>query len=182
MAQIVYYNAKTFGHLTSSATNIPYVAQSVVDFSKILTKKGSALSQGDVIKVFTIPRESIVAYATVKVLEAADSTSLLVDLGTGTYPSDYVSGLNAKTLGWASDKNSTSTFTIFPSSDTIDLTLSTLSGTLTKGKLVVSVMMFSLFTPGLSNSTGSTPISGGNILYNGDNLVYDGDQLLFNTF
>lgn len=140
MANIIYYDNRVFGHSSSTGSTVPYVTQKIVDFARVYERKGSALAEGDIIEVFKIPEESLVAFATIKVTEVADSTSLSLDFGDEEDPDEYVSGLDGKVLGYAPNMNADPTFQVKPNGGTLNLTISELTGTLTAGKVVVTMM------------------------------------------
>lgn len=125
----------TYGR--SRQDNPPYIVSRIIDFAKALEIKGSPLAQGDIIEVFQLPANSVVSWAAVKVVEAANSSTLVLDLGTASADDDYVSNLDGKSLGYSPDKNATTTFRIVSDSEPLQLTIAGLTGTLTSGKVVV---------------------------------------------
>lgn len=127
----------------SRATNVqvPYVISRVVDWSKVLAAKGSALVAADVVEVLRIPAESVVMGVWTKVDTAADATTLTLHVGNGVDPDEYVVSLDAKTPGYAPDLNSDTTYKLYSAADTIDITFATLTGTLTSGKVLVSALV-----------------------------------------
>lgn len=120
---------------------IPYTVDFILDFSEALTAKGSALAAADVIEVLDIPAGSVVLSVGAEVKTVADSTTLTLDVGTAVDADEWVDGLDGKTLGWSTDLDSVPTVNTYGSADTIDVTLATLTGTLTSGKVRVYATM-----------------------------------------
>lgn len=116
---------------------IPYTVDFVLDFAKALTAKGSALAAADVIEVLDIPAGSVVLSVGAEVTAVADSTTLTLTVGTGADADEWVAALDGKTLGWSADLDSVPTVNTYAAADTIDVTLATLTGTLTSGKVRV---------------------------------------------
>ncbi len=125
----------TYGR--SRQENPPYIVSRIIDFSKALQIKGSALTTGDVIEVFQLPENCVVSWAAIKVVEAANSSTLILDLGTEGFEDDYVDGLDGKTLGYSPNKNASTVYKVIDASSPLKLTISSLTGTLTQGKVVV---------------------------------------------
>jgi hypothetical protein len=128
---------------------VPYVVEFVLDYAKALAAKGSALAASDVIEVINIPAGTIVLDAGAEVLVAADSTTLTLNVGTGADADEWVAGLDGKTLGWAPDLDSSPVINTYPTADTIDVVLATLTGTLTSGEVRVYALLADVSkTPG----------------------------------
>ncbi len=145
MATISNFDIEGSTH-PSRATNVqvPYVISRVVDWSKVLAAKGSALAASDVVNVLRIPAETVIMGAWAKVDTAADSTTLTLHLGNVADPQEWAVSLNGKVTGYAPNLNSDTTYKLITTADTIDLTLATLTGTLTSGKVLVSALVFDL--------------------------------------
>lgn len=127
-----------------------------VDFAKALAAKGSALAAADIIEAITLPAGSVVLGAGAFVKTVADATTLTVHVGTGVDNDEWVASLDGKAAAgtYGADLNSDTTWKTYAASDTIDVTLATLTGTLTTGKIVVYALVADVrdraFRPGLA--------------------------------
>jgi len=144
-------------HSSRQLTAVPYRVGKVIDFAKALTAKGSALAATDVIEALNIPAGTQVLAAGAKVVTAADSTTLTVDVGTGADADEWVDGFDAKSTAgtYSADLDAVPNRNTYGTADTIDVTLATLTGTLTSGKLWVWALFLDLnekpvATPGLA--------------------------------
>lgn len=149
MATIDMIAGGTSEHKSRMAASVPYVVERYVDFSDVLEDKGSALAAADYVKVIQVPAEAIVLSAGVEIEEAADSTTLTLDLGYGedsvTYDV-YTDGADAKTEGYGAlgtnGKLVANALRTTSAADTLDLRFATLTGTLTTGLVrVYAVLM-----------------------------------------
>lgn len=124
-----------------------YVAVRDIDFAEAVTSKGSALAQGDVIEAIPVPADSLVLGGGLKVLEAhaGTSTDLTLDVGVtaGT--------VDALVDGFDFDGASVDDTVLanpmevqyVAANNTIDILLTTMTGTTTGGK----VRVFALIAP-----------------------------------
>ncbi len=112
-----------------------------IDFADVLAAKGAALAAADVIQVFDTPAGVRVVDAQIHVVEAGNSTTLTLDLGTDIDPDQWIDGLNGKTVGMGTPLGVAE---YLASADTIDVTLATLTGILTTGKIVVVAIVADL--------------------------------------
>lgn len=132
--------------ITSRNDNVavPVVVHKEINWADVLTAKGSAIAASDVVEVIDVPAGTVVVGAWAYVKTAADSTTLTLHLGNGTDPDEYVVSLDGKTVAYSPDLNSDTTFKLYSAADTLDLTLATLTGTLTTGKVIVWAEMIYL--------------------------------------
>lgn len=113
-----------------------------LDFAKALTAKGSALATADIFEVFNVPAGCVVEYACLSPVTAADATTVTLDLGDGTGAARYVDGFSG--TGTTEGVPVMTVQKFYPAADTIDVTLQALTGTLTSGKVKVSIRVFEL--------------------------------------
>lgn len=154
MATISALDRSGSSHPSRATANVkvPYRVEFVLDFADALTAKGSALAAADVIEVITIPAGTVVLGAGIQLIDAANSTTLTLDVGTGTDADEWVDGFDAQggTEGaYGTDLSASPVWNTYGSADTIDVTLATLTGTLTTGKVRVYALMLDVSgTPG----------------------------------
>lgn len=122
---------------------VPVMQTFELDFAKALAAKGSALAASDVIEVLDIPAGSVVLGAGAFVKTTADSTTLTVNVGTGVDADEWVAGLDGKAAAgtYGTDLDASPAWNTYATADTIDVTLATLTGTLTSGKIVVYALI-----------------------------------------
>jgi len=132
-----------------------YIVEKTLDFAEALVQKGSALAATDVYEVLDVPAETFVLAAGAEVITVGDATAATVnvDFAGGD---DYVDGADiiaatgycaAGTNGWAGlQTGSTSTTAVnrITATDTLDVTLATLTGTLSTGKLRVYAILMDI--------------------------------------
>lgn len=134
--------AGTAAPLAGSPMNhSPYVAEVVIDLAAVVTAKGSAIAQADVIECMAIPAGTMVLAAGVECITAmtGTSTDATVDLGfTGGDVDNYVDGfdLDAATAGTFSAAGVTEPI-MCGTSDTLDLLVVTQTGTVLTGEFRV---------------------------------------------
>lgn len=160
------------GSATSSATGLAalygrptktiYV---IVDLVTEAARKGSALATGDVIQAIGLPANTVVTRCYSRVIEAADVSTLNVDIGTGNDADLYVDEGSLASLGLLQPTNhangnyfagtfgsATGTLAFTGTYDTIDVTLMTFSGTVpTTGQLAVFAEIMDLTVPAGAN-------------------------------
>tara|TARA_Y100000782_G_C10170844_1_gene259708 strand:+ start:1798 stop:2280 length:483 start_codon:yes stop_codon:yes gene_type:complete len=147
MADIDVTNALTGStHQTRhGAVTVPYRTDVNINFAEVLAEKGSALAAADVIQAIRIPAGSVALAAGVSVVTPADSTTLTLDVGTGVDADAWVDGFDGKSAA--------GTYSQFPAAyqpitmvaeDTLDVSLATLTGTLTAGEVVVWVLLLDI--------------------------------------
>lgn len=134
---------------------VPYLVENIIDFAEAATAKGSALAAADVIEALAIPAGTVVVGAGAVIVAAGNSTTLTLTVGTGTDADEWVATLDGKAVAgtFGADLNSDTTFKTFPTADTIDVTLATLTGTLTAGKVRVYALLMDVSgkkAPGLA--------------------------------
>lgn len=122
-----------------ASVKVPYLVEVEVDFAAAVTAKGSALAQGDVIQALDLPDGTMILAAGVEVTEvmAGTSTDLTLDIGiTGGDVDAFVDGFDfdGASLG-AYAINGVNEPVILSADDTVDILLTTMTGSLTGGKL-----------------------------------------------
>ena len=128
------------------------VIETEVDFADVLASKGAALEASDVVQAIAVPAGTIVMGVGLEVVTAADSTTLTLDVGDGTDADGYVDGADGKTVGMnyrVHTLNAGATVGLtagkaYTASDTIDITMATLTGTLTTGVVRVFAIVADL--------------------------------------
>lgn len=126
----------------------PVLYSNVIDFAAALSAKGSALAAADVIQALRIPAGSFVEIAGIQTITADDSTTLTLDLGFDSDPDGFVDGYDQAAA--AAGDYATSLFdatevqVIYATADSIDITIATLTGTLTSGKVRVFALVTDL--------------------------------------
>lgn len=126
----------------ASNVKVPYVIEFELDFAKALVAKGSALAAADIIEVLTLPAGAVVLDVGAEVKTVADSTTLTLHVGTGADADEWVVSQDGKVLGYAPDLDSAPVINSYPTGDTIDVTLATLTGTLTSGVYRVWALIY----------------------------------------
>lgn len=122
----------------------------VIDFAEVLEAKGSALAAADVIEAIRIPDDCYVYLAGIQTLVADDATTLTLDLGTDVDPDNWVDGYdqaaaaaNAYATSIIPGTTAAVNFSV-TAKNSVDVTLATLTGTLTVGKIRVFVLVVDL--------------------------------------
>ena len=126
----------------SAGAGQAYWIENIIDLADAATAKGSALAQGDIIQVLTVPAGSLVVFAGFQVMTAmtGTSTDTTLDFGvTGGNVDAFVDGfdLDGAAAGAYATVASTavSDATFISTADTLDLLIATQTGTITGGKL-----------------------------------------------
>lgn len=117
-----------------------------IDFAKaLIANDGTALAAADVIQVFTVPAGCVVECACISPVEVvnAEATVCILDLGDAAAGAAvYVDGFDAEATTEGVPVMTVEKF--YPVADTIDLTIQALTGTLTTGKVKISIRCFEL--------------------------------------
>lgn len=124
-----------------------YTLVKEIDLAEAVTEKGSALAQGDIIQVMTIPADSLLLGGGIKVISVmtGTSTDATIDVGvTGGTVDAFVDGFDLD----AAAANATSVANpmevqYVAANDTVDILIVTQTGTITGGKIRV----FALIAP-----------------------------------
>lgn len=139
----------TAGFATSDSYSAkPYLVERYVNFADVVTAKGSAIAQGDVIEVIDLPAGSYCMAAGLEVISVmtGTSTDATVDLGvTGGDVDMFIDGFDL-------DGASAGAFSAIPaatigsktfqsSADTLDLLIVTQTGTITGGEVRVFALI-----------------------------------------
>jgi hypothetical protein len=116
----------------------PYMVETTLDFATALSDKGSALAANDVIPVFEIKAGTLVLNAGAQIVEAANSTTLTLDIGTGVDADVFVDGFDGKSAADTYAQNPAVYQPVMAvADDAIDVKAATLTGTLSTGKVRV---------------------------------------------
>ena len=153
----------TAGFVTSDSYSAkPYFVERYVDLADVVTAKGSAIAQGDVIQVLDIPAGSYVLAGGFEVISemTGTSTDATVDMGvTGGDVDMFVDGFDldgASAGDFSAVPAATVGSKVFSSTDdTVDLLVVTQTGTITGGELRVFALMLDVngrSKPGLATA------------------------------
>jgi hypothetical protein len=136
---------------------LPYLVEKELNYATALTAKGSALASADVIELIRIPAGTVVLGAGAQILVAGDSTTLTLHVGTGADNDEWVASLDGKaTAGtYGTDLDAVPAWNTYTTTDTIDVTFATLTGTLATGKVRVYALLMDV-----SDAKGNTGGSG----------------------
>ena len=117
----------------------PYLVQTVVNIATALSDKGSALAAADVIPVIAVKKGTCILNAGIEVDTAQTSASALtLDLGTGVDADVFVDGFDGTSAAGVVAQNPAAYQPVMAvADDNIDLTIATLTGTLSTGKFRV---------------------------------------------
>ncbi len=155
MALISTLDRSGFTHMSKNGTvQVPYRVEFDLNFATALTAKGSALAAADVIECIYIPAGTVVMGAGIANVVVADSTTLTLHVGTGVDNDEWAASFDAKgAVGtYGADLDSVPSWNTYAAADTIDVTLATLTGTLTTGKVRVYALL--LDVSNLNNNPG----------------------------
>ena len=145
MASYTYtVGSTTSGHPTLSGSTEPYVIKRTIDIATMITALGATPAATDVIKVLNIPSGSMVLSAGVYVGTAVNATTMTVDLGYSGNVDVFTDGADLKTTGFAAygtNGKAIANTARFTSASTLDLTVATLTGTLTSGSITVYALV-----------------------------------------
>lgn len=124
-----------------------YVEVREIDLAEVVTEKGSAIAQGDIITAVPVPADCLVLGGGIKVTEAmtGTSTDATIDVGvTGGTADALVDGfdLDGASVGDTSLANPMEVQYV-AANDTVDILIATQTGTITGGKILV----FALIAP-----------------------------------
>lgn len=117
--------------------------ETFIDLADVTATKGSAIAQGDVILALAVPAGSVVSFAGVQVIEAmtGSSTDATIDFGiTTTNADEYVDGFDldgAAAGAFATVASTAFDGRFFGVADTLDVLITTQTGTITGGVLRV---------------------------------------------
>jgi hypothetical protein len=138
---------------------VPTLYSNDIDFAAALTAKGSALAAADVIEAIRIPDDVYVHWAGIQTIAVDDATTLTLDLGTDVDPDNWVDGYDqaaaiagAYATSIIPGTTAAVNFSV-TAANSIDVTLATLTGTLTVGKIRVFALvtdMTGIKEPGLA--------------------------------
>lgn len=132
----------------AGGVQVPYAVEAELDFAAAVTEKGSALAQGDVVQVLDVPADTIVLLVTAMAAEehAGTSTDLTLDFGiTGGDVDQWVDGwdFDAASVGDIPAIAAGATLpTLVTADDTIDVLLTTMTGTTTGGKIRIRALLW----------------------------------------
>ena len=129
----------------------PYLVSTVVNFATALSDKGSALAAADAIPAIAVPKGTCILNAGIEVDTLQTSASALtLDLGTGVDADVFVDGFNAASAAAGTVAQNAAAFqpVMCTAADNIDLTIATLTGTLSTGKYRVWAILMDCTDPG----------------------------------
>jgi hypothetical protein len=117
----------------------PYMVQTVLNLATALSDKGSALAAADVIPTIAVPKGTMILNAGIEVDTAITSASALtLDLGTGVDADVFVDGFDGTSAAGVLSQNPAAYQPVMAvAADNIDVTIATLTGTLSTGKMRV---------------------------------------------
>lgn len=117
----------------------PYMVQTVLNLATALSDKGSALAAADVIPAIAVPKGTMILNAGIEVDTAITSASALtLDLGTGVDADVFVDGFDGTSAAGVLSQNPAAYQPVMAvADDNIDVTIATLTGTLSTGKMRV---------------------------------------------
>ena len=113
-----------------------YTITKDVDVADWLADKGEALAAADIYAAITIPAKCIRLAAGINPVTAANADAATFDLGDGDDADSCVDGFDATQIVTDGVPIMTN-IKYYPTSDTLDVTLATLTGTLSSGKVQV---------------------------------------------
>jgi hypothetical protein len=145
MATIVYtptlFGADLPMSVASTRTG-PVYEEKIIDFATAATLKGSALAAADIINAIWVPNESVILVAGVELLVPATATTTTIGVGTTASASGFVTGFDV--VGGAANAYAPANSAAYPlvigsgtAGGSVDVTLSTLTGTLSAGQIRV---------------------------------------------
>lgn len=126
---------------------IPYVIYKEIDIAAAVTAKGSALAAADVIEAVRVPNNTLLigGWAQKTVALTGTVSVLTLNVGvTGVNATAYANGwdaFGAAVLGYSAPTALTPVIVSTVGSDTVDITLASLTGTLLTGKILVAVIV-----------------------------------------
>ncbi len=109
-----------------------------IDIADVLVEKESALAALDVIQVFDIPKSVNVVNGQIHITTAFNSTTCTLDFGSGLDADQWIDGLDATSTGMGTPLGAAE---YFAAADTLDVTLATMTGTLSTGKMTVIALV-----------------------------------------
>lgn len=142
MATVDLTTGGTTGHPNRHSVRNAYVIEKNLNWATALTTKGSALAGSDVFQVLDIPAGTVIMGAGAEVITAADATAATIDVGLGGGDT-YVDNANAKTVGFCAvgTNGALGTAQRVTAADTLDVTLASLTGTLSTGVVRVYAIL-----------------------------------------
>lgn len=130
------------GGAFSTAGRTPYVIDHIVDFAEAVVANGTALAQGDIIRVLELPAQCQILSCGAEVIaeHTGTSTDLTLDIGITGGNTDFVADgfdYDAAAVGAVTSPVVAELPLYNASADTIDILLATMAGTTTGGKIRV---------------------------------------------
>lgn len=121
MADINFYRGDNNSHPSRRSIRNVYCLTRYVKGADVVAKKGSALANGDVIKLWQFPADTVVLFAGFEVVVADTGSDVRAQLGTDVDPDQWVAAVSIASTGVK-----TAIFTPeqpFNAANTIDLTI-----------------------------------------------------------
>lgn len=132
--------------------NFAYKIWREIDLAAAVTAKGTALAAADVIEALRLPAGCFILNAGAQKTSAmtGTTTDLTFDIGTAVDPDQYVDGwdFDAAAVGSYATPLGVQLGQVITTSDTIDITIATQTGTLTGGKVMVWAVIVDLTNEG----------------------------------
>lgn len=120
----------------------PYLVQTTLNFATALSDKGSALAAADVIPAIAVPAGTCILNVGAQVVTATNATATTVDIGTGVDADVFVDGFDTTSAADTYAQNAAAFQPVMAiAADNIDVTVATLTGTLSTGKLRVWALL-----------------------------------------
>ena len=123
-------------HPSRAIRKEPYKVEVDVNLADATTTKGSALASADVLQVIDVPAKSMVWAAGLEVVTPSDG-DFQIDIGTGDDDDEFVAAYAMAGKSAGAVAPSLPGIAYVGAEDTLDLTIDTLTGTATAGKLRV---------------------------------------------
>ena len=144
----LYATATSLAPRVMDNSNFAYRIWREIDLAAAVTAKGSALAAADVIEALRLPAGVQIINAGAQKTSAmtGTSTDLTFDIGTAVDPDQYVDGwdFDAAAVGSYGTPLGVQLAQNLAVSDTIDITIATMTGTLTGGKVMVWAVIVDL--------------------------------------
>jgi len=143
MSTISLYVGGTTGYPARAGLQGVGVFEQVIDFAAVLAAKGSALAAEDIVQAISLPAGVQIISAGAEVLTAANPSAATINVGLAGGDT-IVDGADAKTAGYCAVGTNGFLQTAgnrLSAADTIDVTLATLTGTISTGKVRVYVVI-----------------------------------------
>lgn len=135
----------------ASNVRLPFLVQYELNYAAALVAKGSALAAADIFELIRIPAGCVVITAGAQIKVAGNSTTLTLGIGTGVDDNEWVDALDGKAVAgtYGTDLSASPVINTYPTTDTIDVTFQTLTGTLSTGIVRVYALLMDVSDDGV---------------------------------